>query len=412
MSRPKEPNFFSDDENYARGFDWYASFFEGAGDSLLLGESSTHYTKLPTYPRTVERMVRDIPRVKLIYVMRHPIDRLISHYFHEVTVGRINVGLEEAINNHPELVDYGRYSMQLAPYLEAYGPESVHPVFFDRLVARPDLELERIGQFLGVPQTLQWDHRLKPQNVGRERLRSSRIRDALVQSPLITGLRRTILPRSWSEALKHLWKVRNGPPPVPSELHNRLRDIFDPDLARVGSWLGITLDCDSFHEVSAARTHGWTGLEIPFPPSREKDCLGPLIPVPEPRRMLEPRPGSVWPLRLESGDRPRVCWGGAGVNWVGYAALSAVFAGLTAVLAKIGVSQVPSNVATLVRTVVVVVFATLIVAASGQLHHLKSITGRDWMASFSREWQRGSPGSFTSRHSSTDRSPASPRSTS
>jgi transporter family protein len=68
------------------------------------------------------------------------------------------------------------------------------------------------------------------------------------------------------------------------------------------------------------------------------------------------------------------------MNWVLYAALSAVFAGLTAVLAKIGVSQVPSNVATLVRTVVVVIFATAIVSASGQLPHLKQLTGRDWLA--------------------------------
>jgi bacterial/archaeal transporter family protein len=68
------------------------------------------------------------------------------------------------------------------------------------------------------------------------------------------------------------------------------------------------------------------------------------------------------------------------VNWVLYAALSAVFAGLTAVLAKVGVSQVPSNVATLIRTVVVVVFATGIVAATGQLGHLRSISGRSWLA--------------------------------
>ena len=68
------------------------------------------------------------------------------------------------------------------------------------------------------------------------------------------------------------------------------------------------------------------------------------------------------------------------VNWVLYASLSAVFAGLTAVLAKVGVSQVPSNVATLVRTVVVVVFATGIVAATGQLGHLRSISGRSWLA--------------------------------
>jgi transporter family protein len=68
------------------------------------------------------------------------------------------------------------------------------------------------------------------------------------------------------------------------------------------------------------------------------------------------------------------------VNWVGYAALSALFAGLTAVLAKVGVSKVPSNVATLVRTVVVVAFATAVVVASGQLHHLRSISARDWLA--------------------------------
>ncbi len=67
-------------------------------------------------------------------------------------------------------------------------------------------------------------------------------------------------------------------------------------------------------------------------------------------------------------------------SWVLQAAASAIFAGLTALLAKIGVSQVPSNVATLVRTVVVVVFAAAIVGASGQLHHLRSITGRGWLA--------------------------------
>jgi transporter family protein len=60
--------------------------------------------------------------------------------------------------------------------------------------------------------------------------------------------------------------------------------------------------------------------------------------------------------------------------------VSALFAGLTALLAKIGVSQVPSNLATLIRTVVVVIFATGIVTASGQLHHLGSISARGWLA--------------------------------
>ena len=52
MSEPKEPFFFSNDEVYARGIDWYAGLFAGAAAGDLCGESSTHYTKLPSYPRT------------------------------------------------------------------------------------------------------------------------------------------------------------------------------------------------------------------------------------------------------------------------------------------------------------------------------------------------------------------------
>lgn len=66
MSTPKEPNFFSDDPIYARGFEWYRGLFAGGAEALLRGESSTHYTKLPTHPHAVERIARHLPQVKLI----------------------------------------------------------------------------------------------------------------------------------------------------------------------------------------------------------------------------------------------------------------------------------------------------------------------------------------------------------
>jgi hypothetical protein len=246
MSRPKEPNFFSDDEVYARGIAWYSAIFRDAAGSPLCGESSTHYTKLPTYPRTVKRMLEALPRVKLIYLMRHPIDRLTSHYLHELTVRRINFGLEEAVDRLPELVEYGRYSMQLEPYLEAYGTEAVLPVFFDRLTRHPDQEFARIGHFLGVHQPLHWDHALEPRNVGRDRLRKSRFRNAIVQAPVLCSLRRKVVPRSVSERVKSFWKVGTDPPRVSAHLEARLREVFDADLANLGSWLGITLNCDNF----------------------------------------------------------------------------------------------------------------------------------------------------------------------
>jgi len=68
------------------------------------------------------------------------------------------------------------------------------------------------------------------------------------------------------------------------------------------------------------------------------------------------------------------------MNWVGYALLSALFAGLTALLAKIGVAQVPSNLATLIRTVVVVALASALAGARGELSAVGSLSGRDWAA--------------------------------
>jgi len=68
------------------------------------------------------------------------------------------------------------------------------------------------------------------------------------------------------------------------------------------------------------------------------------------------------------------------MNWPIYAAMSALFAGLTAILAKIGVSQISSNLATLVRTVVIVFFAAGIVLAKGELRGIGHLTVRDWTA--------------------------------
>src|SRR4051812_13835299 len=61
MPRPTEPNFFSDDDVFARGLDWYGSLYRGAEPPALRGESSTHYTKRPTYPNTVRRMADALP---------------------------------------------------------------------------------------------------------------------------------------------------------------------------------------------------------------------------------------------------------------------------------------------------------------------------------------------------------------
>ncbi|MGL4498189.1 MAG: sulfotransferase family protein, partial [Planktothrix sp.] len=134
MSKLKEPNFFSNNEEYQKGWNWYLSNFASAPIEALSGESSTHYTKLPTYPETIQRIQKHLPQAKFIYVMRHPIDRLVSQYIHEWTQKVISEDINTAITNHPELIDYSCYTMQLKPYFETFGKERVLPIFFERML--------------------------------------------------------------------------------------------------------------------------------------------------------------------------------------------------------------------------------------------------------------------------------------
>jgi bacterial/archaeal transporter family protein len=68
------------------------------------------------------------------------------------------------------------------------------------------------------------------------------------------------------------------------------------------------------------------------------------------------------------------------MTWVAYALLGAFAAGATAILAKIGVSAVPSNLAVLVRTVVVLVVAAALVIARGEHSALKDMKTDTWVA--------------------------------
>ena len=92
-------------------------------------------------------------------------------------------------------------------------------------------------------------HDVKPQNTGRERLRPSPIRHALVQSPVLGRLRRRIVPRHWSQSAQGVLASSDRAARIcRRDLIARLREVFDADLAQLGSWLGITLDCENFDD--------------------------------------------------------------------------------------------------------------------------------------------------------------------
>ncbi|HEX8981088.1 MAG TPA: sulfotransferase [Parasulfuritortus sp.] len=257
MSEPKEPNFFSDDDQFARGMGWYAGLFAEAEEGALLGEASTHYTKLPTHPNAVARLKQHVPDARFVYVMRHPVDRLVSHYIHEWSMGVYNCEIEEAVGRYPELVAYGQYAMQLKPYFEAFGREAVLPVFFDRLIREPQAELERVCRFIGYPGAPIWQHDLKPSNISSERIRRFPLYGMLVESGQATWLRRNLVPQGWRDAVKERLTMKKRPE-LSETVRTELQFVFDRDLAELGAWLGQALDCACFKEITSTNTLNWS----------------------------------------------------------------------------------------------------------------------------------------------------------
>ena len=252
MSDPKEPNFFSDDAIWARGVDWYGELFAGAPSGSVRGESSTHYTKLPDYPRAIERLASVIPDARFVYVMRDPIDRLVSQYIHEWSVRKIDRPLDRAVREHPELINYSRYAYQIRPWLEQFGPACVLPVFFERLTREPQAEFERICRFVGVPGPVRWGLEDDRRNVSAQRTRRMPVRDRVLANRAATVLRRRLIPSPVRERIKSLWRMERRPE-LSLEAHRWCEERLDPDMVELGTLLGIQLRCAGFADAVRGR---------------------------------------------------------------------------------------------------------------------------------------------------------------
>lgn len=249
MSNPKEPNFFSDDVNYGKGAEHYLSLFNKATAVDLCGESSTHYTKLPTYPNTISRISTHLKDTKLIYIIREPIDRLISQYIHEWSVGTISSKIDDAIHRHPELIYYSKYGMQIRPYLENL-PNPILLVFYEALTKKPQTQLEHIASFLGAQHPVKWRFDIKGHNQSKERMRLNPTLKFIIDNPMLTYMRRKIIPEKWRRKLSKQFTMQSRPS-LSSSNYLILSKTFNEDLLFLKQFTHLELTCSNWNQVTS-----------------------------------------------------------------------------------------------------------------------------------------------------------------
>ncbi|NIZ10950.1 sulfotransferase [Pseudooceanicola sp. HF7] len=129
----------------------YLAKFEGATAGALCGEASTAYSKRPTYEGVAPRAKRVLgENLKIIYMTRHPVKRLVSQYHHQWGMGFENRPMREALVESPEYLSYSRYDWQLSPWRETFPNSQILVVRFEDYLADRPAVLSKICAFLGV----------------------------------------------------------------------------------------------------------------------------------------------------------------------------------------------------------------------------------------------------------------------
>ena len=156
MSKEKELRFFDTRPRYGRfhrGIEWYRSQFPE--NKPIRGYSSPQYTLSPILP-DVPRLINEVLGTpKLIYILRDPVERILSDYVQIVDENYKCETFDEYLNQSfekKEAYHYSRYYFQLTQYLKVFPRENICVLLTERLSADPKATLRRVFDFLGVDQ--------------------------------------------------------------------------------------------------------------------------------------------------------------------------------------------------------------------------------------------------------------------
>jgi Sulfotransferase domain len=238
MPALKEPNFFND--HWHRGVGWYERLFAGAGAAVARGEASVRYTSFPNDPECPSRIAAVVPDVRLLFLAREPVDRIRSHYLHEVAALRERRPLERAVRENPIYLDRSRYAMQLERYLQHFPREQLLVLRAEDLFRAPLDVLPRVFTFLGLDPTWRPPGPARRDNETARRFQLPVLVRHGVRLASEAGVYRHV-PRWAKESVRVVTQRRSRTMPeahVSPALRAELRAELDEDLRRLHQLTG------------------------------------------------------------------------------------------------------------------------------------------------------------------------------
>lgn len=150
LAPAKELHYF--DIYYDLGPSWYYSHFKNANCShRIVGEISHDYLYSE---EACDRIARELPGVRLMVCLREPTERAFSEYLYMIRQGVVHNSFEEAITQHPSIVDHSMYGKYLLRYKRKFGTENLLITDFGRLKANAAEYFLELCSALGIAPQL------------------------------------------------------------------------------------------------------------------------------------------------------------------------------------------------------------------------------------------------------------------
>lgn len=155
----KEVHFFSYPKQYAKGFEWYQSFFAQCDRESAVGEISPSYLVSSQAP---QRIYDFNPNMQIIAILRNPIQRAYSHYCMSLCSNLVTKDINRELSPNTttnNLVAHGMYFDYINEYIKLFGAHNVKVLIYEDLVQNPKDFIQQIYAFLKV------DSEFEPSNL-------------------------------------------------------------------------------------------------------------------------------------------------------------------------------------------------------------------------------------------------------
>lgn len=245
MSEIKEINFFSNERYWEKGVEWYEQHFSGATQKCV-GEASTSYTSYPSLSKIPERIFNYIPDAKLIYVVRDPIDRFISHYLHRVTRGLESREINDIIHNYQDdfLLTQGKYYLQLEQYLKYFPMEHIKLLSIENLKNEPAETVRSLYEFLGIDTAIAGTQTHSRHNANTKVTRKSRLGQHILDF-YHNNIEQVAYPYSFKKLFlkaAEIGAVEVEPPSLDEKSLSALKSYFRDDINKLKQLTSLDLE--------------------------------------------------------------------------------------------------------------------------------------------------------------------------